>query len=262
MCYDADAAPPPYGPPLTTATATDLVLTSADGTRYDATLALPGRSAGTGVLVLPDNRGLSGFYDQLVVRLAERGHPALALDYFGRTAGTGHRGRGPEFGQVENIMPHLRALTRQTLYADFDAALAHLRAAGDCRRVVSLGFCMGGRFAFGTAIPRFGLAGVIGLYGMPDRLHGIPGPTQLAAEFTAPVLGLFGGADEHITPDVVDAFGAALAGAGVAHEIVTYPGAPHGFFEAGEAAYVDAQVDAWKRITRFLDGASPVAAAH
>src|SRR5690349_18004389 len=92
MCYDADAAPPPYGPPLTTATATDLVLASADGTRFDAVLALPGRSTGTGVLVLPDNRGLSGFYDQLVVRLAERGHPALALDYFGRTAGTGRRG--------------------------------------------------------------------------------------------------------------------------------------------------------------------------
>jgi carboxymethylenebutenolidase len=257
MCYDADATPPPYGPPVTTARAADLVLTSADGTRLDAVLATPGRSVDTGVLVLPDNRGLSAFYEQLSLRLAERGHPALALDYFGRTAGTGHRDRGPEFGRIENIMPHLAALTRETLHDDIAAGLAHLRAAGRCATVVSLGFCMGGRFAFGTAIPRFGLAGVVGLYGYPGPLHGIPGPTQLAHTFTAPVLGLFGGADEHITPDVVAEFDTALAAAGVEREIVTYPGAPHGFFEAGQPAYAGAQADAWQRITRFLDARRP-----
>ena len=47
------------------------------------------------MLVLPDNRGLSSFYEQLTIRLAEQGHTALVIDYFGRTAGPGARERGP-----------------------------------------------------------------------------------------------------------------------------------------------------------------------
>jgi len=206
-------------------------------------------SRGTGVLVLPDNRGLSGFYEQLTVRLAGQGYPALALDYFGRTAGVGYQDRGADFDH----MSHLARLTRDGLYADFAAGIAHLRGPVGTRTTVSLGFCLGGRFAFLTAAPSFGLAGVIGLYGMPDTLFGAPGPTQLVGELTAPVLGLFGGADEGIPPELVAGFEAALAGAGLPHGIVTYPGAPHGFFELDRPEYAVAQADAWRRILAFID---------
>ena len=46
-----------------------------------------------------------------------------------------------------------------------------------------------------------------------------------------PVLGLYGGADEGIPPEHVEAFERGLAEAGVEYEIVTYPGAPHSFFD-------------------------------
>ncbi|MCW2638288.1 MAG: putative carboxymethylenebutenolidase [Dactylosporangium sp.] len=254
MCYDADAVPPIYGEPVTGASGAPLILTSTDGARFDAYLARPDEAAGTGVLVLPDNRGLSGFYEHLTLRLAEQGHAALAIDYFGRTAGTGSRDRGPDFGQLDNLMPHLAALTRDGLYADFDTAIDHLRGAdgGDCRTVLSLGFCLGGRFAFQTAAPRFGLAGVTGLYGAPGILNGAPGPTQFAAELAAPILGLFGGADEGIPASAVDAFDQALTAAGVRHDIVMYPGAPHGFFEMEMREFAGAQADAWKRILAFV----------
>ncbi|NJC70502.1 dienelactone hydrolase family protein [Planosporangium thailandense] len=253
MCYDADATPPRYGAPVTTATGTSLILTSADGTRFDAYLARPGEPSGIGLLVLPDNRGLSGFYTQLCVRLAEQGHTALAVDYFGRSAGVGYAARRADFGELDNLMPHLGALTRDGLYADFDAALDHLRTVDDgvCRTVLSLGFCMGGRFAFQTAEPRFRLAGAIGLYGAPDALQGRPGPIQLAPSFTAPILGMFGGADEGIPVATVEAFDGALTAAGVPHDIVVYPGAPHGFFELSAHEFADAQADAWRRILAF-----------
>ena len=69
-----------------------LTLTSADGTEFSAYLA---RAEGsTGVVVLPDVRGLFRFYEQLAERFAAAGHPAIAIDYFGRTAGPRPARRG------------------------------------------------------------------------------------------------------------------------------------------------------------------------
>jgi carboxymethylenebutenolidase len=255
VCYDSDALPPVYGRPLTKVSTETLTLTSVDGAPFAAYLARPEQPSGTGVLVLPDNRGLSGFYERLAVHLAEQGHAALAVDYFGRTAGLDYRDRGPDFADIATLMPrHLGKLTRDGLYGDFDTGIAHLRGTGDAARLVSLGFCMGGRFAYLTAARRFGLAGAIGLYGFPGPLHGAPGPTQLAAELAAPILGLFGGADEGIPPSMVAEFDEALTAAGVPHEVVTYPGAPHGFFEMELREHAGAQADAWRRIVDFLAG--------
>ncbi|MEV5412642.1 dienelactone hydrolase family protein [Thermopolyspora sp. NPDC052614] len=255
MCYDSDATPPVPAAPRMAATAEPLTLTSGDGARFAAHLARPERPSGTAVLILPDNRGLSGFYQHLAVRLAEQGHTALAIDYYGRTAGTDIEARGEDFGAMENLMPnHISKLTPDTLYGDILAAADVLRSpeGGGASSTVSLGFCMGGRFAFLTAASRFGFDGVIGFYGFPDVLFGAPGPTQRAAELTAPVLGLFGGADEGISPEVVAAFGKALTGAGVEHEFVTYPGAPHGFFDQGLPGYEEACADAWRRVMDFI----------
>jgi carboxymethylenebutenolidase len=245
VCYESDAVPPVAASPTAGTVSGRVTLPSADGTEVAAFHAVPGGPSELGVLVLPDNRGLSGFYEQLSVRLAENGHPALAIDYFSRTSPLDERDAGFPF------MDHLGKLTRDGLYDDFTAGADWLRSRG-CEAVVSLGFCLGGRFAFTTALERFGLAGVIGLYGYPDELFGAPGPTQLAPGFTAPVLGMFGGGDEGIPPAVVDTFGHALDAAGVAHEFVTYPGAPHGFFELGNEEFADASADAWRRILAFL----------
>ncbi|GAA4567891.1 dienelactone hydrolase family protein [Planotetraspora kaengkrachanensis] len=246
MCYEADAVPPVPASSAVVLSSGRVTLPSADGTEVAAFHAVPGGPSGVGVLVLPDNRGLSGFYEQLSLRLAEHGHPAVAIDYFSRTSRL--EDREPEFP----FMDHLGKLTRDVLYDDFTAGVTWLRSRG-CAAVVSLGFCLGGRFAFTTALERFGLAGVVGLYGYPDELFGAAGPTQLASGFTAPVLGMFGGGDEGIPPAVVDAFGHALESAGVPHDFVTYPGAPHGFFEMGNEEFAGASADAWRRILAFLD---------
>jgi carboxymethylenebutenolidase len=80
----------------------------------------------------------------------------------------------------------------------------------------------------------------------------VAGPTQHAAELAAPVLGLFGGADEGIPPSMVDEFDAALTAAGVEHEVVAYPGAPHSFFDRRNEEFADACADAWRRVLAFL----------
>jgi carboxymethylenebutenolidase len=252
VCYDTDATPPSYGPPRTEATAGPLVLTSADGSAVAAHLGRPARASGVAVVVLPDNRGLSGFYQQLTLRLAEQGHTALAIDYFGRTAGVDLAARGADFPQMADFA----GLHRDRMQDDIAAAVQHLRssAGGAARAVLAVGFCMGGRTAFLAALPRFGWAGVIGFYGVPGAAgpYG-PGPTQHAAELTGPILALFGGADEGIPASEVAAFDAALSAAGVDHEIVSYPGAPHGFFELGKPEFAAACADSWRRVLTLLD---------
>jgi carboxymethylenebutenolidase len=254
VCYSTDSAPPIDSGPAHTVITEPLTLTSADGTRFAAFAARPDGDAPeprTGVVVLPDVRGLAPFYTQLCERLAVHGHPAVAVDWYGRTAGTDVHARPADFPD----MPHLAALTRERQQDDVLAAAVRLRHSdgGGCAHVVALGFCMGGRAAFLLSAPRFGFAGVVGFYGAPGIAgpYG-PGPTQHAAELGAPILGLFGGADEGIPPEAVAEFDAALTRAGVPHTIVTYPGAPHGFFDVAHERHRDAAADAWDRVLRFL----------
>lgn len=243
MCYDDDSTPPVYGPPLTSATGDQLTLTSADGTRFAAFHAVPAQPSGPGVVILPDLRGLHPFYKNLAVRLAEQGHEAIAFDYFGRTAADDERGADFAF------MEHIRKLSREGIQADMLAAKEQLNAP----LKVALGFCMGGRNAFHAAEPRFGFNGVIGFYGVPGIAgpYG-PGPTQHAAELAGPILGLFGGADKGIPQSAVAEFDEALNDAGVDHELIVYPGAPHSFFDAKQDEHAQASADAWQRVLAFL----------
>ena len=102
MCYD-DLARPPL-PPIRGAAldAGELTLTSADGSQVAAYAARAATPSGAGMVVLPDVRGLHPFFEELAMRFAERGILALAIDYFGRTAGTGERARAFEERQVRS----------------------------------------------------------------------------------------------------------------------------------------------------------------
>lgn len=260
MCHDSASRPPVFGSPATTVSSTvRLAVESSDGTQVGAFRAVPGEVLGASVLVLPDNRGLSGFYEDLCVRLAEQGHPALAIDYYGRTDGAGPWSRGADFP----FMEHVFRVSRETLFADIRAGVEALRGeaaagTGADTTAATLGFCFGGRQAFLTADAAFGVSAAIGFYGFPGELFGAAGPTQLAAGFSAPVLGVFGGADSGISAEVVAEFEAALEAGGVEHEIVTYSGMPHSFFDGAEGESDDegaraaACADAWRRVLEFL----------
>jgi carboxymethylenebutenolidase len=76
---------------------------------------------------------------------------------------------------------------------------------------------------------------------------------QRAAELEAPILALQAGADQNITAEMNEAFDRALTDAGVEHEVVTYDGAPHSFFDRRYEDFADASEDAWRRVLAFLD---------
>ncbi len=198
-------------------------------------------------MILPDVRGLYRFYEELALRFAERGYAAVAIDYFGRTAGVSKRDDDFEY------MPHVEQTTQDGIQADTAAAVAHLRTAG-CDAVFTVGFCFGGRNSWLAAASGHELAGAIGFYGRPGPgRDGSPGPTQRVGELAAPILALMGGADPGIPLDEVEAFDAALAEAGVEHEVVVYPGAPHSFFDRKFEEFATDSEDAWNRVLAFLE---------
>ena len=247
MCFELDSAPPI--PAITGAAVShdELVLEASDGNRFAAFLATPEEPAETGVVILPDVRGLYRFYEELALRFAERGYAALAFDYFGRTAGA--EKRGEDFDR----QPHVQAVTPDQIQLDVRAAVEHVRALG-VGTVLTVGFCMGGRHSWLAAASGHRLAGAVGFYGRPGLAQdGAPGPEQLAAQIEAPVLALQAGADQNILPEHNEAFERALADAGVEHELVVYEGAPHSFFDRKQEEFAAASDDAWQRTLDFVD---------
>ena len=247
MCFDRDSLPPI--PVLSGAAVShdDLVLEADDGNRLAAFSATPDDPSGAGIVILPDVRGLYRFYEELALRFAERGHAAIAIDYFGRTAGVEKRDDDFEY------MPHVMETTVEGVQADVAAAVARLRSDG-AAAVFSVGFCFGGRNSWLAAAGGHGLAGAIGFYGRPGPgRDGSAGPAQRAAELKAPILALMGGADEGIPVEDVRAFERALEEAGVEHEIAIYDGAPHSFFDRKFEEFADASADAWNRTLAFVE---------
>jgi carboxymethylenebutenolidase len=246
MCFDVDSEPPIRVIAGAAVSHEDLVLHAADGNAFAAFLATPDDLATTGVVILPDVRGLYRFYEELALRFAERSHAAVALDYFGRTAGTGKRDDHFDYA------PHVDQTTDDGVQADTRAAVELLRERG-CTSVFTVGFCFGGRASWVAAASRHGLAGAIGFYGSPTRQRGGPSAVERAGDIACPILALQAGDDQGITADDNAAFERALTEASVEHEIVVYDGAPHSFFDRKQSDFADASDDAWRRTLAFVE---------
>lgn len=249
MCYDHDAAPPIAAISGAAITGRARILTADDGTEFAAYEAKGPGANGPAVVILPDVRGLHAFYRDLADRFAERGIDAVAVDYFGRTAGVGERGDDFDY------MPHVDRVTAGGVLADCRAAVEHLRSGDPERPVFTVGFCFGGSNAWQQAANGLGLAGAVGFYGRPTgtRPSGAPSVLDRVSQMDCPILALMGGDDPGIPLDEVEQFRDALAAAGVPHEVVVYDGAPHSFFDRRQHDFAEASADAWRRVLAFIE---------
>jgi carboxymethylenebutenolidase len=252
MCFDTDSRPPIAPIAGGALDSSRLVLTAEDGNRILGFHARAAAPSGAAIVILPDVRGLHQYYEELALRFAENGIDALAIDYFGRTAGI-DTPRDDTF----DYKPHVEQTTWAGVQADIRAAAAEIRS-GDAARVRSLftiGFCFGGRLAVLTPTLGLGLAGAIGFYGSPTTpRNDMPAPIDAVNDIQGAILGIFGGADASIPPDAIAAFDEALAAAGVDHRLITYPGAPHSFFDRKAADYAEASAAAWREGLDFIRG--------
>jgi carboxymethylenebutenolidase len=129
--------------------------------------------------------------------------------------------------------------------ADTVAAAELLRERG-VDKLFTVGFCFGGRNSWLASAVVAELRGAVGFYGNPTSI------LDRVGEMSAPILALQAGDDANITAEVNAEFERALVAADVEHEIVTYDGAPHSFFDRKQAEFQSASDDAWQRTLAFI----------
>jgi carboxymethylenebutenolidase len=247
MCFDTDALPPDPARTGFGVGTERTILAADDGNRFAATVARTTADDPAGVVLLPDVRGLHPYYERLAEHLADAGLHTVALDPYGRTAGAEHRADGFDH------QPHRRATTDEGFRADVRAAAEAARELG-ATRVLTLGFCFGGRASLMQA-SQGSVDGVVAFYGPPAGEGTAGSPLQEARDglVRVPVLGLYGGADDGIPVADTEDYGAALDAADVSNRIVVYPDAPHSFFDRRMTDHAEACRDAWARVLAFAD---------
>jgi len=200
------------------------------------------------ILVAMEVFGLHEYIKDVTRRLAKLGALAVAPDYYFR--------KGVDLTKITEIpqlMPLVNSKPDAELLSDLDATVAWAKSqGGDTGRLGIIGFCRGGRTVWEYAAHSAALKAGVAFYGsLVDPANPLwpKSPTQLAPEMKAPVLGLYGEADQGIPVVQVEAMKAGLAAANKPAEFKIYPGAPHGFHADYRPSYrKDAADDAWDRM--------------
>jgi carboxymethylenebutenolidase len=226
-------------------------LSVSDGTTMRAWTARPKEEGShPGLLVFQEAFGVNGHIRDIAGRFAREGFITVAPELFHRT-GAAFEGRYDDF---PSTMPHMKALNDASMAADQRAAYDWLRGAiGTSMPVSAIGYCMGGRAAFLTAIT-LPLAAAISYYGggiAPNATN--PGLLGRASGIQAPLLFFWGGRDKHILSEHIRAVIDALRAAGINFVNVEISNADHGFFCDARASYSPAAaLLAWPLTLAFL----------
>jgi carboxymethylenebutenolidase len=100
-----------------------------------------------------------------------------------------------------------------------------------------------------------GLKAAVAWYGPLDRSYypGDKSVLDVAKDLKAPVLGLYGGADQGIPIDSVNKMRDALRAAKKPGDLIVYPDTPHGFNADYRPSYrKEAAEDGWKRLQSWF----------
>jgi carboxymethylenebutenolidase len=195
------------------------------------------------MLVIHENRGLNDHIRSVASRLAGDGYASLAIDLLSEEGGSETLAQG-------DVQAALSRAPIERLVADMQAGVTELGRRYPDVEAGIIGFCFGGAMVWAlldAGEPR--LAAAIPFYGpAPDE------PDFSGSD--AAVLGVYAELDGRVNASR-DRAQAALVAAGLDHEIKTYPGVDHAFFndtgarynaEQAEQAYAD--VLAW--LERYL----------
>ncbi len=205
------------------------------------------------VLVVQEIFGVHEHIKDICRRLAKLGYLAIAPELYARQG---------DVSKMENIQEIIRTVVSKVpdaqVMSDLDATVAWAERSGkgDTSRMGITGFCWGGRIVWLYSAHNPKLKAGVAWYGRlvttTDELHP-KNPIDLAGSLKAPVLGLYGGADQGIPVESVEKMRAALKEANSPSEIVLYPDTPHGFYADYRPTYrKDQAADGWKRMLEWF----------
>jgi carboxymethylenebutenolidase len=180
------------------------------------------------VLVVQEIFGVHDYIKDVCRRLAQAGYYAIAMEMFAR------QGDVSKLKGIDEIRGVVAKVPDAQVMSDLDAAVDFAQQSGkaDVTRLGITGFCWGGRATWLYAAHNANVKAGVAWYGrlVGEATVNTPKhPVDVAADLKAPVLGLYGGADDGIPIATVETMRAACAAAGKTCEIVVFDGAPHAF---------------------------------
>jgi carboxymethylenebutenolidase len=201
------------------------------------------------VLVVQEIFGVHEHIKDLCRRLAKLGYFAVATEMYARQGDVSQLKEIREiFEKVVSKVPDAQVMS------DLDSTVEWAKSTGkaDVNRLAITGFCWGGRivwlYSAHSRLLKAGAAWYGRLVGANNDLQP-KYPLDIVTSLQAPVLGLYGGADQGIPVESVEKMKAALKEAGKPSEIILYPDTPHAFNADYRPSYRKEQAeDAWKKM--------------
>lgn len=206
------------------------------------------------VVVIPEIWGMHEYIKDVARRFARRGFLAFAFEPYAREGGVLHIEDRQALLKLVNAVPDARVM------GDLDAIVAYAKRhpAARAEKIGVTGFCRGGLYTMLFAAHNPAVTAAVVWYGQikPAKTPGVrtAGPLDVAGRITAPLLGLFGGADQGIPVADVKELEAVLKAAGRTAEIVIYDHAPHAFHADYRPSYRENEAkDAWARCLAWFN---------
>ena len=204
------------------------------------------------ILVVQEIFGVHEHIKDICRRLAKLGYLAIAPELYARQGDVSKLTAFPDILKIVNKVPDAQVMS------DLDAATAWAKKSGkgNTDKLGVTGFCWGGRIVWLYAAHnpelKAGVAWYGRIVGKADDLHP-KHPIDLAASLKAPVLGLYGGADDGIPNDTVEQMKKAVKEAKQPSEIVLYPDTPHGFHADYRPTFRQKEAeDGWKKLQEWF----------
>jgi carboxymethylenebutenolidase len=205
------------------------------------------------VLVVQEIFGVHEHIKDLCRRLAKLGYLAIAPELYAR------QGDVSKIADIKEVISKVVSKVPDAqVLSDLDATVAWAEKSGrgNGSKLAITGFCWGGRivwlYSAHSSQLKAGAAWYGRLVGPKDELHPQQ-PVDMAGSLKAPVLGLYGGADQGIPLESVEQMRSALKKANQPSEIVVYPDTPHGFNADYRPSYrKDKAEEAWKRMLEWF----------
>jgi carboxymethylenebutenolidase len=194
------------------------------------------------VLVIHENRGLTPHIRTIPGRLAASGYTALAIDLLSEEGGTA------SLASEGDATAALGAASQERLVEDMRAGIDDLERRAPGAGLAMIGFCFGGGMTWlmlDSGEPRLGAA--VPFYGPAPAEPDFSGSSQAA------VLGIYAGNDERVNASQ-PAARAALEAAGMTHELRTFEGVDHAFFnDTGPRYNAEAAAQAYDAMIGWFD---------
>jgi len=199
------------------------------------------------ILLIHDWDGLTDYEKKRADMLAEQGYNVLAADMFGQ-------GIRPTKMEDKKAQTEILYKDRNKMRRVLAGALNQGQQLGnDVHAGVTMGYCFGGSVALELARTGFNQKAFVPFHG------GLATPTDQSYEKTKGEIMVFhGSADDSVPLEDFTSLGKTLEESKIAHEMITYSGAPHAFTVFDSDRYDErADMRSWNRYLDILDNLYP-----